>query len=235
MKIQPAFPPHRRQDPRRGAEAGVYDQLAGSGLPGHALYELKPLPEAPELDFAVWLQDRARFGAQVKGGPYSVNGTVWTLQTVNGTEYVPCPLTQTWDAAIAVRDAVYRALGFKIFIIPVLLLPDTPPNQAIEKWATQRRVKVLFGADNLVDRLLELADRMDIKHPPAAYHIQNEVDAVTNGLVVPAGDGPAPEPVEEAAQDLIARQVVIHHVDTVNVYVSQAYSDGRDRQVLPVR
>ena len=225
MEIQPAFPPHRRQDPRRRAEAIVYDQLARSGLPGHALYELKALPEAPEVDFFAWFEDRARFGAQVKGGMYSVNGT----------EYVPCPLTHTWDAAIAVRDAVYRALGFKIFIIPVLLLPDTPPNQAIEKWATQRRVKVLFGADDLVDRLLELADRMDIKQPPAAHHIRNEVDAVTNGLVVPAGVGPAPEPVEEAAQDLIARQVVIHHVDTVNVYVSQAYSDGRDRQVLPVK
>ena len=165
MEIQPTFPPHRRQDPRRCAEAIVYDQLARSGLPGHALYELKALPEAPELDFFAWFEDRARFGAQVKGGTYSVNRTVWTLQTVNRTEYVPCPLTHTWDAAIAVRDAVYRALGFKIFIIPVLLLPDTPPNQAIEKWATQRRVKVLFGADDLVDRLLELADRMDIKHP----------------------------------------------------------------------
>ena len=186
MEIQPAFPPHRRQDPRRRAEAIVYDQLARSGLPGHALYELKALPEAPELDFFAWFEDRARFGAQVKGGTYSVNRTVWTLQTVNRTEYVPCPLTHTWDAAIAVRDAVYRALGFKIFIIPVLgmcrcslaetwdvLLTDTPPDPSIEKWAAQRRVKVLFGADDLVDRLLELADRMDIKHPPAAYHIQN--------------------------------------------------------------
>ncbi len=52
--------------------------------------------------------------------------TVWTLQTVNGKEDVACPLTQTWDAAIAVRDAVYRALGFRVFIIPVLLLTDTP-------------------------------------------------------------------------------------------------------------
>ena len=234
MNIQPQFPPHRRQDPRRRAEAIVYDQLARSGLPGHALYELKPLPEAPELDFAVWLQDRGRFGAQVKGGPYSVDKSVWTLRTSQGIQHVPCPLTQTWDAAIAVRDAVDRVLGFKVFIIPVLLLTDTPPDPFIKEWAAQRKVKVLFGADDLVDRLLELADRMDIKHPPAAYHIQNEVDAVTNGLVVPAGVGPAPEPVEEAAQDLIARQVVIHHVDTVNVYVTQAYSDGRDRQVLPV-
>ena len=42
---------------------------------------------------------------------------------------MPCPLTQTWDAAIAVRDAVYRVPDFKVFIIPVLLLTDTPLNR----------------------------------------------------------------------------------------------------------
>ena len=60
-----------------------------------------------------------------------MNRTVWTFQTVNGREHIPCPLTQTWDAAIAFRDAVYRALGFKIFSIPVLLFTSTPPNQTI--------------------------------------------------------------------------------------------------------
>ena len=64
-------------------------------------------------------------------------------------EHVPCPLTQTWDAAIAVRDAVNHAPGFKVFIIPVLLFPDTPQDRLIEEWATQRRVKVIFGSDDL--------------------------------------------------------------------------------------
>ena len=231
MKIQPAFPPHRRQDPRRGAEAGVYDQLAGSGIPGHALYELKATPEAPELDFAVWFQDRGRFGIQVKGGLYSVDGTVWTLRTSQGVEHVSCPLTQTWDAAIAVRDVVNRVLGFKTFIVPVLLLTDTPPDPSIKEWAWRRRVKVLFGADDLVDRLLELADRTGVKHPPTADHILNEVDAVTGGLVAPVKNEVSPE----AAQELLARQVLIHRVDTVNIYVTQADANGRDPQVLPVR
>ena len=229
MKIQPAFPPHRRQDPRRRAEAIVYDQLAGSGLPGHALYELKPLPEAPELDFAVWLQDRARFGAQVKGGPYSVDKSVWTLRTSQGIEHVPCPLTQTWDAAIAVRDAVDRVLGFKVFIIPVLLLTDTPPDPSIEEWAAQRKVKVLFGADNLVDRLLALADGTGVTYPPTADHILNEVDAVTGGLIAPVRDALS----RETVQDFTTKQVVINHVDTVNIFVTQAGPDGWEPQKLP--
>ena len=68
MDMQPQFPPHRRQDPKRNSEAMVYDQLARSYHPGQALYELMAAPESPELDFFVWFQDRARFGVQVKGG-----------------------------------------------------------------------------------------------------------------------------------------------------------------------
>ena len=144
-------------------------------------------------------------------------------------EHVPCPLTQTWDAAIAVRDAVHRVLGFKVFIIPVLLFPDIPQDRLIEEWAGQRRVKVLFGAEDLVDRLLALADRTEIKHPPTADHIRNEMAAVTNGLVAPAQVGGG----HEAAQEFISRQVVIQHVDTVNIYVSSGHADGRGPQKLP--
>ena len=229
MKIQPAFPPHRRRDPRRSAEAGVYDQLADSSLPGQAFYEVKPVPEAPELDFALWLEGKGRFGIQVKGGSYSINGTVWTLRTNQGEEHVPCPLTQTWDAAIAVRDAVHRVLGFKTFIIPVLLFTDTPPDPSIKEWAWRSRVKVLFGADNLVDRLLKLADRARVQHPPTAAHILNEVEAVTNGLVMPERDSVG----KEAVCDPTTRQVLIHHVDTVNIYVTQADFAGWGLQTLP--
>ena len=68
MNIQPQFPPHRRQDPKRNSEAVVYDQLARSGHAGQSLYDLEAAPEAPALDFCVWLEDRACFGVQVKGG-----------------------------------------------------------------------------------------------------------------------------------------------------------------------
>ena len=175
----------RRQDPRRNSEAIVYNQLAESSYPGQVLYGLKAAPEAPELDFCIWFEDRARFALRVKGGLYSVDGTVWTFRTARGVENVTCPLTRTWDAAIAVRDAVYRIIGFKTFIIPVLLFADTPPDPAIEEWSRRRRVKALFGAGDLVNRLLELAERTGLKHPPTADHIMNEVDAV-NIYVTPA-------------------------------------------------
>ena len=54
MDIQPQFPPDRRKNPKRHSEAEVYD--------------LTDVPEAPDLDFSIWLEDRARFGVEVKGG-----------------------------------------------------------------------------------------------------------------------------------------------------------------------
>ena len=53
--------------------------------------------------------------------------------------------------------------------------------------------------------------------------------AVTNGLVAPARVGGG----HEAVQEFIARQVVIQHVDTVNIHVTSAHADGRDPQRLP--
>ena len=111
----------------------------------------------------------------------------------------------------------------------MLLFPDTPQDRLIEEWATQRWVKVLFGSDDLVGRLLALADSVGVKHPPSADHIRNEMAAVTNGLVALARDGGG----HEAVQGFMARQAVIQHVDTVNIHVTSAHTGVRDPQGLP--
>ena len=126
------------------------------------------------MDFFAWFEGRARFDAQVKGGPYSVDGTVWTLQTVNGAEHVACPLTQTWDAAIAVGDAVYRVLGFKVFIIPVLLLTDTPPNRTIKECERQGALKWTSNRGNpcfmaLGDGWLTVREALQLLEPDRSW------------------------------------------------------------------
>ena len=68
MNMQPQFPPHRRQDPKRNSEAMVYDQSARNGHAGQALDELMAAPEAPELDFCAWLEGLGWFDLEVKGG-----------------------------------------------------------------------------------------------------------------------------------------------------------------------
>ena len=72
MLTQPQqFPPDRRADPRRRAEARVFDAIQSSDRSGLAIYEWQRNPGSPQLDFAIWTQGGGRFGLQVKGGTVS--------------------------------------------------------------------------------------------------------------------------------------------------------------------
>ena len=60
MDIQPQFPPaRRRDDPQRNSEAEVDELIAA--------------PEAPELDFCIWLEGRAGSASRSRAA-----GTPWT-------------------------------------------------------------------------------------------------------------------------------------------------------------
>ena len=52
----PGFPEHRRHDPKRRAEADVFDALRNLGLDGHGLYEFRYRRGGRQVDFALWLE-----------------------------------------------------------------------------------------------------------------------------------------------------------------------------------
>ena len=83
-----------------------------------------------------------------------------------GTAGRRLPLTQTFDSAIALRDAVKIRLGRSVHIIAVILFPDMQPDRDIEAWARARGVRVLWGCRNLVERLLRLAEEEGVHDPP---------------------------------------------------------------------
>ena len=133
MHMTPEFPDHRRQDPRRQREAEIYDDLAASAKPGQGAYELKVNRNAHELDFAIIMDDVGHLGLQVKGGHYIIDSAAWQRIKPDGSlEPVSCPLTNTWDAAMQMRQAIYDALNRKVFVVPVLLFPDMEPDPAID-------------------------------------------------------------------------------------------------------
>ena len=192
MKIQPEFPAHRRDDPKRRAELAVYEALAQSDAPGRALYEVRPISTAPQLDYAIWLQGKALIGVQVKGGRRSAEGGNWYLETANGRVLKPSPLTETWDAAMAIHDASGARLHRQTYIIPVLVLPDMEPDPVIEEAAAAHRVHVLWGTDRLVERLQALAKDHRVFSPPTARSIQEEAELVMPGMAEPTAAPPTP-------------------------------------------
>ena len=199
MFIHPEFPDDRRGDPKRQAELHVYEQLAHSRLPGVVLYEARAARNAPEVDFGIWIQDRARIALEVKGGWYARRQGRLHLRVDAGLEPTPCPLIQARDAAFSIRDAVKEAMNRKVYIIPVLLFPDMEPDPDIEEWAAHEVTRILWGSHDLVNRLLQVAAEIGVKYPPTGERIRQEVAVVSPGLCLPDDLEMAPEAVPEAA------------------------------------
>ena len=198
MIVTPEFPEHRLQDPRRQAEWRVYQEIAG-------LY-------VPQLDFGIWLQDVAHYGLQVKGGENATEGGEWRLHSANGPETIPSPIAQTFDAAIAIRDIIKAQLNRKVFIFPVLCFPDMAPDPIIEARAAEGLVTVLWGGDDLIGRLKELAKTQTIHRPPTAERIAQEVELIQPGMGHPA-DAPAPASAPanaDAVVELPGGRLVVH-------------------------
>ena len=230
MKMLNEFPEHRRADPRRQAEMEVYDQLAGSDAPGAAIYEIRANRDAPEVDFAVWIEDVARFGIQVKGGRYTVEGGKWFLYADGERNPMQDPVKLTWDAAMSIRAALWTKGRYKVYMVSVLLFPDMPePDPQIQEWADNCKVNPLWGSENLVQRLTEVQDVEGIYSPPTARHIEAEVAVLMPGLAeeLPGAAAEGPPAADPPAMGLTARQVVIQHAGVVNVYtVGVAADDG---------
>ena len=145
LRIQQEFPDYRYQDPKRAAELRVYQEIAGSQIPGEALYEVNATRHTPQVDFLVWVKDVACFAVSVKGGTYSVdNGTLF-LRTPEGLVPAKNILQQALDGALSVRNALNNHLNRAFFVIAVLLFPDMEPDPEIERWANtsphQRHVR----------------------------------------------------------------------------------------------
>ena len=222
MLIQPEFPPHRRRDPLRLAELQVYTEFMNSDRAGRALYEVKTSRNVPELDFAALLEGVAIFGVQVKGGLNVINRGQWQLITDDGPVNIPCPMKVTWDAALQIRETVKRRLGRKVFVVAVLVFPDMELDPDIELRVENDRVKVLFGTDNLVERLANLVAGEDIFNPPTAWLVDEIAETLMPFLVSNAPLVLSTEEPEEEADvrelNVTGRPIEVRHADVVNVY-----------------
>ena len=160
MLVIPDFPEHRIQDPKRQAEFEVYRELQASQVAGTALYEVRSYLHCPESDFILWLIGVGRFVDQVKGGSYRVERGVWYLKLPDGGEIqVGSILKQAWDGTLAMHNWLQKRIpdGRSPFMVPVVIFPDMEADEAIEAWAIQAGVRVLWGSANLVERLVDMA------------------------------------------------------------------------------
>ena len=217
-----SFPESRRMDPRRQGELRIYDDIASSPVPGLAIYGGKAGSEAPEVDFPIWLQKEARASTEIKAGNYSFELGEWRLYSVNGPEVVDSPVIQARDAAISIRDAVRKSLRRKVFVLAFLIFPDMDPDREIIKEASRHKVHVIFGSRGIVDEILRVAAAEEIIMPPTASHIQKEAELFIPGIQYPQSVADTPRTdrtsTKREGMDMAVHQVIIQHVDVVNLY-----------------
>ena len=110
------------------------------------------------------------------------------------------------------------------FVIAALLFPDIEPDPAIVAEARRSNVHVLWGTDNLMNRLAAIAARKAY-YPPNADDIRREVAAVTDGQIAYAEEAPAqpeaqaqPEGPAVPRLEIPAAGITIGHVDTLIVH-----------------
>ena len=209
----PVFPLERRNDPKRGAEAKIFDTLEECQRAGYVIYEWGAPGRHHRTDFACWLEGIGRFAVEVKGGTYTLDGDQWYLHTSDGRQAKSSPLRQADDAAIDLRNEIHRNTGYKVFIIPVVVFTDMAPDPVIEEYAQRTNVKVIWGAEHLLTDLETAARRVGIDHPPTAKHIRNEVQAVTGGARSgkPHSEADAAPAVEQ--MELHGCTITIHNVE----------------------
>ena len=216
MQMPTAFPDYRLDNPKRHAEWRVYQEIAGSGAPGIALYEVRASLHSPEVDFLVWVEGVACFAIEVKGGQHFVEDGLLFRKSPEGPQRVDNPLPKAMDAAFSVRDAISEKLRYKSFVISALLFPDMEEDPKIQDWAAASLTYVMFGLDHLLDRLTQLDDVTSVRRPPTAQRIQQEAAVFLTGTQSEAETAPTPLEVpaalraQEAPTALHAQQIIIH-------------------------
>ena len=140
-------------------------------------------------------------------------------EALDGGLEKPSPLRLTWDAATSLREDIIDVLGdICCFVIAALLFPDMEPDPAIVAEGRRSNVHVLWGTDNLMNRLAAIAARKAY-YPPNAEDIRREVAAVTDGQTAYAGEAPEqPEAPAVPRLEIPAAGITIGHVDTLIVH-----------------
>ena len=228
MEILPINAADLLQDPEKAGLRQVYTQLEVSQEPGQALYFPRENPHIRRPDFLLGLEDRAYFALQVADQPHGVRDGKLVLLPGAGGMPTLSPVGSVSAHSVGISKDVKKHLGFRIYVIPVAVFVGEDPDNAVQAWGITHNVRILFSADRLGDRLAgiarEYADQIYV--PPHMAEIQNVVGVLnTEGLPqVEMASEANPAPMSET--DLTARQVIIQHADTVNVYTVGAGGDG---------
>ena len=196
------------------AEMEFCNQLEQSDRSGQALQEPMVAPESPTPQWLVSFPEVGRFAVTFLEGHWSVENGRWSRGADDVSTLVDNPLETAWQSATAVRTELKEQLELGCYVISMVVFTDMEPDAAILEAAQGRSVRVLWGANGLVERLANLPEERELQSHLCDRYIVQEMAVLRRQ---PERAGPAPE---QAPLEVGDGHLVIQHVDVVNVYVS---------------
>ena len=201
--------------PLTRAQTEFCDQLERSDRSGQALWWPQVAAGEPAPDCVVFIKEIGRFAVILPPGEYSVADHDWYRHdSAGGQTPVSDLIEEAWQAAMQVRLVIKGELSIGAYTIPVIIFNDMGPDAGIMEAAQGRGVRVFFGPDEVVQRLVNLPDEEQLQPQLGSHYIQKEV-AVLSRTSAPNAKTP-----EQASLEIGDGRLVIQHVDVVNVYVN---------------
>ena len=199
-------------------------------MPGRALRRVQADDQGRILDIVLALENIGCFGILVMPGNYSRENQDWFLVEAQAPRAVPNPIEQVRRAALGIHSMIEDALAITVFVVPLLIFPDMARDPDIDTWAERCKVRILWGPDNLLERLVALTrdGATRIFYPPSAEEIE-DVAAVLDSSLVPPGPtraalgppappaGARPTPAPESAATV---HVHIQSLETLNLFLT---------------
>ena len=202
------------------AQIEFCDQLKRSDRTGQALWWPQVAANEPAPDCVVFIKEICRFAVMLPPEQYSVEGGDWYCHDADGKTPVSDLIEAAWQAAGQVRLAIKGVLGRGAYTIPVIIFNDMGPNAGIMEAAQGRGVRVFFGQDEVVQRLVNLPDEEQLQPWLGSRDIQKEVAVLSRTSTLEA------ETPEQAFLEIGGGRLVIQHVDVVNVYINAGADAG---------
>ncbi len=153
-------------EPLTTSELEALAQFEASDRSGQVLFRPRVASGEPKPYCLVFLEGICRFGLMFLDGDYSVQDGQWYHRERADDAPTPVdnPLEEAWQRAMAAKGELRKELDIGAFFVPVVIFTAMEPDDDILDERRGRRVRVLWGMEELLERLIDLPDREDL-HP----------------------------------------------------------------------
>ena len=209
------------------AELEALRQFEQSDHSGQALFRPEVAAGRPVPDCVLFLERIGRFGMTALPGQWFAGHDQRVRRDADATgadSDSDDALEDAWQAAQEVLHEFKRKRNHRLYTFAVAWFPDMEPDQGIMDATRGRGVYVLFGQEDLIQRLVNLPDEEKLQTKLSSWYIEQEVAALR-------GPSAAAEPKPaEGLRPVNGRVPLLDvgRVETMNVYITVVNSDDDD-------